>query len=65
MLARGAGPSGRFELREVLGRRALLAAIHDYQPALPWPIYAATQARVHLAVMRGFGKHLARLAERR
>jgi hypothetical protein len=62
--AKGAGPAGRFELREVLGRRALLAAIHDYRPALPWPVYQATQARVHLAVMWGFGRHLERLAER-
>jgi len=64
MLARGEGPPGRFELREVLGGTALLAAIHDYRPALPWRLYQATQARVHLSVMRGFGRHLARLAER-
>jgi len=62
MLARGEGPRGRFELREVLGGRALLGAIHDYRPRLPWALYAATQARVHLAVMRGFARHLARLA---
>ena len=61
MLAPGDGPRGRFELREVLGGRALLAAIHDYRPALPWRLYQLTQARVHLAVMRGFGRHLARL----
>jgi uncharacterized protein YbjT (DUF2867 family) len=64
LLARSDGPSGRFELREVLGGRALLAAIHDYRPRLPWPVYQATQARVHLAVMRGFGRHLARLGAR-
>jgi uncharacterized protein YbjT (DUF2867 family) len=62
LLAPSEGPRGRFELREVLGGRALLAAIHDYRPALPWPLYQATQARVHLAVMRGFGRRLARLA---
>jgi uncharacterized protein YbjT (DUF2867 family) len=60
LLAQSEGPRGRFELREVLGGRTLLAAIHDYRPALPWPLYQATQARVHLAVMRGFGRHLAR-----
>jgi uncharacterized protein YbjT (DUF2867 family) len=60
LLARSEGPRGRFELREALGGRALLAAIHDYRPALPWPLYQATQARVHLAVMRGFGRRLAR-----
>ena len=64
LLARTPGPRGRFELREAPGGGALLAAIHDYRPALPWPLYQATQARVHLAVMRGFGRHLARLAER-
>jgi uncharacterized protein YbjT (DUF2867 family) len=64
LLARRDGPRGRFELREVLGGRALLAAIHDYRPRLPWPVYQATQARVHLAVMRGFGRHLARLGAR-
>ena len=53
-----------FELREVLGGTALLAAIHDFRPALPWQVYQLTQARVHLAVMRGFGRHLARVAER-
>jgi hypothetical protein len=60
MLARSEGPVGRFELREVLGAHALLAAIHDYRPRLPWLVYQATQARVHLAVMRGFGRHLER-----
>jgi hypothetical protein len=64
MLARSDGPRGRFELREVLGGRALLAAIHDYRPRLPWPVYQTTQARVHLVVMRGFGRHLARLGAR-
>jgi uncharacterized protein YbjT (DUF2867 family) len=62
LLARAEGPPGSFELREALGGRVLLAAIHDYRPALPWPVYNATQARVHVAVMRGFGRHLRRLA---
>jgi hypothetical protein len=54
-----AGP-GRLEFREVLDRRFVLAAIHDYRPALPWPVYAATQALLHLWVMRRFARHLAR-----
>jgi uncharacterized protein YbjT (DUF2867 family) len=62
LLSRADGAPGRFELREALGGRVLLAAIHDYRPALPWPVYNATQARVHLAVMRGFARHLARAA---
>lgn len=53
---------GRFEFREVLSGRALIAAIHDFRPRLPWMIYNWTQAMVHLVVMRGFGRHLARIA---
>jgi uncharacterized protein YbjT (DUF2867 family) len=52
------GNSGRLEFREVLGGRFVLAAIHDYRPALPWFIYKYTQALLHLLVMRAFQKHL-------
>lgn len=52
--------NGRLEFREVLGGSAILAAIHDYRPRLPWWLYNATQALVHLVVMKGFGRHLAR-----
>lgn len=54
------GTRPRLEFRSVLGGRFLLAAIHDFVPALPWFIYVMTQALVHLLVMRGFGRHLAR-----
>jgi uncharacterized protein YbjT (DUF2867 family) len=50
---------GRLEFREVLERRFVLAAIHDYEPALPWAVYSVTQALVHLWVMRRFERHLA------
>jgi hypothetical protein len=53
-------PRARLEFREVLGGGAVLAAIHEFKPALPWPIYKWTQAIVHLWVMEGFRKHLAR-----
>lgn len=53
---------GRFEFREVLGARYVIAGIHDYAPALPWYIYMFTQAPVHLVVMRIYQRHLARLA---
>ena len=49
---------GRFELREILGSRFLLAAVLEFRPRLPWFIYRATQAKVHLWVMRRFGRHL-------
>lgn len=60
LVRRDDAPPGRLEFREVLRGRAVLGAIHDFRPALPWPVYQATQAHVHLAVMRGFARHLAR-----
>ena len=51
---------GRFEFRTVPGAPFLLSAVHDFEPALPWIIYAYTQAIVHLWVMRAFGRHLRR-----
>ncbi|MEZ4382718.1 MAG: NAD(P)H-binding protein [Nannocystaceae bacterium] len=59
-----AGPRARLEFREALDGAQILAAIHDFVPRLPWPIYRATQAIVHLLVMRAFGRHLARVADR-
>ena len=52
---------GRLEFREVLNGRFVLSAIHDFEPALPWTLYAVTQALVHLWVMRRFERHLAAL----
>lgn len=49
---------GRLEFREVLNRRYVLAALHEFRPALPWYIYVWSQAVVHIIVMRAFGEHL-------
>lgn len=57
----GDSHQGRLEFREVNGGRALFAAIHDFQPRLPWYLYNATQALVHLFIMKAFGYHLARV----
>ncbi len=54
--------SGRLEFRQVLGGEAVLAAVHDFSPRLPWPLYNSTQALVHLLVMRQFRRHLERLS---
>ncbi len=54
----------RIEFREMLDRRCLIVAIHDYRPMLPWFIYSRTQAVFHLWVMRRFGIHLSRLKDR-
>ena len=52
------GHRGRLEFRNVLNNRYVLVAIHDFSPTLPWYLYNATQAIVHLWVMHQFGKHL-------
>jgi len=51
---------GRLEFREALNGKFILAAIHDYQPTLPWIIYRWTQAPVHAWIMARFGRYLAR-----
>lgn len=56
----GRGARGRLEFREVLSGEAVLAAVHDFQPRLPWWLYTVSQARAHLWVMRSFARHLAR-----
>jgi uncharacterized protein YbjT (DUF2867 family) len=55
--------SGRLEFRQVLGGDAVLSAVHDFSPRLPWYVYNGTQAQVHLLVMRQFRRHLERLTE--
>ena len=56
---------GRLEFRVVLNRRFILAAIHDYNPKLPWFIYKYTQARLHLFIMRAFKSYLIYLVANR
>lgn len=58
-LLNSSAPKARFEFREVLDGKTVLAAIHDFQPKLPWFLYVRTQAIVHLWVMKAFAKHLA------
>jgi uncharacterized protein YbjT (DUF2867 family) len=57
-----ANPKARLEFREVLGGQAVIAAIHDFEPRLPWYIYRNTQALAHLFVMHGFAEHLRKAA---
>ncbi len=53
------GPlKARLEMRETLGGTACLAAVHDFQPALPWLIYILTQAQIHKWFMHSLGHHL-------
>ncbi|MCC5025045.1 MAG: hypothetical protein J6386_20650 [Candidatus Synoicihabitans palmerolidicus] len=59
LLAYDTTPPGRFEFRLFPETHCLVASIHGL-PALPWWLYARTQAVVHLWVMRAFGRHLGR-----
>ena len=49
---------GRLEFRVVLNRKYIIAAIHDFTPALPWYFYKYTQAKFHLWVMKSFSKYI-------
>lgn len=49
---------GRLEFREVLDRKYVMAALHEFRPSLPWFVYKWTQALVHLIVMKAFSEHL-------
>ncbi|AWV91246.1 NAD-dependent epimerase/dehydratase family protein [Bradymonas sediminis] len=59
---RGERIDGRLEFREALGGKWALAAIHNFRPRLPWPIYMLTQAKMHLFVMNAFARYLGRLS---
>jgi nucleoside-diphosphate-sugar epimerase len=61
LLRGGSTLQGRFEFREVLGARYVIAGIHDYPPALPWYVYVLTQAPIHLLVMKIYQRGLSRL----
>jgi uncharacterized protein YbjT (DUF2867 family) len=51
--------TGWLEFRQIQNKKYTLAAIHEFVPSLPWPLYLMTQAPVHLWVMLAFGRHLA------
>lgn len=55
--------TGWLEFRQIQHRRYTLAAIHEFIPSLPWPLYRVTQAPLHAWVMDRFGRHLARVAQ--
>lgn len=61
LLNRSDATRGRFEFRVAPDGESIIAAIHDFQPSLPWYIYVNTQALVHMFVMWRFGAHLRRM----
>ena len=54
------GDYGWLEFRSVLDNQYIIAAIHEFVPALPWFLYRNTQAVMHLFVMKQFNRFLAR-----
>jgi uncharacterized protein YbjT (DUF2867 family) len=55
------GGAGRFELRSILARSALLCSVQGFSPRLWWPVYLSTQAQLHLLMMGAFRRHLQRI----
>jgi hypothetical protein len=58
VLSRNVDPPGRLEFRLFPEQSCMIASIHGFAPTLPWWIYANTQARLHLHVMRSFARYL-------
>lgn len=58
ILSRQVDPPGRLEFRLFPDLGCSIASIHGFSPTLPWWIYANTQARIHLSVMRAFARYL-------
>ncbi len=51
---------GRLEFRVPKTKKFVFAAIHDYQPSLPWWVYRCSQALFHKLIMSRFDKILLR-----
>ena len=64
VLSRKVDPPGRLEFRLFPKQDCLIASIHGFAPTLPWWVYALTQAKLHLRVMRAFARHISRLPRR-
>lgn len=60
LLARAGPGMPRLEFRIVPDGSHVLAAVQEFHPRLPWWLYERTQARVHVWVMRRFGRRLGR-----
>jgi hypothetical protein len=54
---RAAEPSS-LELRVLPDGAQALMAVHHYQPSLPWPLYRASQAPIHLWAVAGYARSL-------
>jgi hypothetical protein len=64
-LLAGKDPSGdpRLEFRSTLGGQFVVAALQDFEPRLPWGLYAISQAPLHASIMWAYGRYMRGLAE--
>jgi hypothetical protein len=58
------GRTARMEFRDVLNREYTIAALHDFNPSLPWLFYVLTQALIHKLSMTIFQKHLGKITNK-
>jgi nucleoside-diphosphate-sugar epimerase len=56
------GRTGRMEFRDVLDGKFTIAALHDFNPSMPWIFYVLTQALIHKLSMKIFQKHLEKIS---
>jgi hypothetical protein len=56
------GRTARMEFRDVLDSKFTIAALHDFNPSLPWLFYLLTQALIHKLSMTIFQKHLKKIS---
>ena len=50
---------GWLEFRVLPGGKEAIAAVGDFVPRMPWPLYRGTQGPAHQRVMAGFARYLA------
>ena len=61
VLARKQTLRGRLEFRRIESTKVCLVALLDFRPSLPWFVYNASQALVHLLVMHSFQQYLSNI----
>jgi hypothetical protein len=61
---KGSNPASRLEFRICTRQNAVLAAVLDFHPALPWPVYIVTQSIAHRIVMWRYSARLKKISKR-
>lgn len=61
---KNSNPAARLEFRICEQQKAVLAAVLDFHPALPWPVYLSTQAVAHRIIMWRYAARLAKISSK-